>query len=85
MAEEVNNLRCPFCGNKKTRTLDTRTIRDDMSVRRRRECEICTTRFSTLERCVIYKKGSRDLYWDPHWEGIIEQIERLLIEMKEGA
>lgn len=41
---------CPDCGNDRTRVIDTGTSTDGMSVRRRRECQRCSFRFTTYER-----------------------------------
>ncbi|MBQ8724254.1 MAG: transcriptional repressor NrdR [Oscillospiraceae bacterium] len=40
-------MRCPFCGEKDTRVLDSRP--SEMKIRRRRECENCQKRFTTYE------------------------------------
>ena len=42
-------MRCPNCGERDTRVVDSRDI-DDAAIRRRRECNICSTRFTTYER-----------------------------------
>ena len=42
-------MRCPNCGERDTRVVDSRDI-DDAAIRRRRECNLCTTRFTTYER-----------------------------------
>jgi transcriptional repressor NrdR len=42
-------VRCPNCGERDTRVVDSRDI-DDAAIRRRRECNICATRFTTYER-----------------------------------
>jgi transcriptional repressor NrdR len=41
---------CPDCGNGRTRVIDTGTSGDGTSVRRRRECQRCSFRFTTYER-----------------------------------
>ena len=41
---------CPDCGNERTRVIDTGTSADGTSVRRRRECQRCSFRFTTYER-----------------------------------
>lgn len=41
---------CPDCGDKRTRVVDTETSADGTSVRRRRECQRCSFRFTTYER-----------------------------------
>jgi transcriptional repressor NrdR len=42
-------VRCPSCGERDTRVVDSRDI-DDGAIRRRRECNLCATRFTTYER-----------------------------------
>ena len=43
-------MQCPFCSNKNTKVIDSRTSEDGSSVRRRRECPVCDARFTTYER-----------------------------------
>ncbi|MGM0591856.1 MAG: ribonucleoside-diphosphate reductase subunit alpha [Halobacteriota archaeon] len=43
-------MNCPDCGNGRTRVVDTETSNDGTSVRRRRECQRCSFRFTTYER-----------------------------------
>ncbi len=45
----VTTMDCPDCGNERTRVIDT-TSADGTSVRRRRECQRCSFRFTTYER-----------------------------------
>lgn len=40
-------MKCPFCGEKDTRVLDSRP--SEMKIRRRRECGRCLKRFTTYE------------------------------------
>lgn len=40
-------MKCPFCGEKDTRVLDSRP--SEMKIRRRRECGACLKRFTTYE------------------------------------
>lgn len=40
-------MKCPFCGEKDTRVLDSRP--SENKIRRRRECEGCLRRFTTYE------------------------------------
>ena len=42
-------MRCPNCGEHDTRVVDSRDI-DEAAIRRRRECNLCATRFTTYER-----------------------------------
>ena len=43
-------MRCPSCGERDTRVVDSRDLDESATIRRRRECNICTTRFTTYER-----------------------------------
>jgi transcriptional repressor NrdR len=43
-------MKCPFCGvQNRDRVLETRTLYDGASIKRRRECEACGRRFTTME------------------------------------
>lgn len=42
-------MRCPECDATDNRVVDTRTSRGGRAVRRRRECAVCGTRFTTYE------------------------------------
>lgn len=61
-------MHCPVCPSKETKVVDTRLNSDNMAVRRRRECEKCKYRFSTLEEIelldivVVKKNGQREAY-----------------------
>ena len=57
-------MKCPFCGKLNTRVVDSRPGKIEFEVRRRRECQACTQRFTTYERVeqvpvMIVKKDSR--------------------------
>ena len=58
-------MRCPNCDNPDTRVVDSREAEDGQSIRRRRECDKCETRFTTRERSesariqVIKRDGAR--------------------------
>jgi transcriptional repressor NrdR len=43
-------MRCPQCGARETRVIDSRDLDDSATIRRRRECAACTMRFTTYER-----------------------------------
>jgi transcriptional repressor NrdR len=43
-------MKCPYCGEQKTRVVDSRPGRDDSDTRRRRHCGGCGRRFTTFER-----------------------------------
>lgn len=46
-------MKCPQCQSIDTKVLDTRTQKSGDATRRRRECEVCSTRFTTIETIVI--------------------------------
>lgn len=43
-------MRCPFCGHNDTQVKDSRPSDDNASIRRRRYCPACDSRFTTFER-----------------------------------
>lgn len=61
-------MRCPVCNHADVSVVDTRSAEDDLAVRRRRECEKCTYRFSTIEEIelldiiVVKQDGERQSY-----------------------
>ncbi|MDH3689028.1 MAG: transcriptional regulator NrdR [Gammaproteobacteria bacterium] len=46
-------MQCPFCQNEDTRVVDSRLADEGDSVRRRRECQACSERFTTFERAEL--------------------------------
>jgi transcriptional regulator NrdR len=58
-------MRCPQCGARETRVIDSRDLEDSATIRRRRECAGCSMRFTTYERIeaarliVIKRDGTR--------------------------
>jgi transcriptional repressor NrdR len=62
-------MRCPACGERDTRVVDSRDLDDSATIRRRRECNVCATRFTTYERVeaarlVIVKRDGTRQEWD---------------------
>ncbi len=61
-------MHCPVCNNKETSVIDTRPFEDGLAVRRRRECDKCHYRFSTVEETelldiiVVKEDGTRESY-----------------------
>jgi transcriptional repressor NrdR len=59
---------CPICYFQDTKVIDSRVASDGLSIRRRRECEKCGFRFSTLEEIeildlsVIKRNGETEEY-----------------------
>jgi transcriptional repressor NrdR len=58
-------MRCPFCGARDTKVVDSRLAAEGDQVRRRRKCEACGERFTTFESAelnfprVIKRDGTR--------------------------
>jgi len=62
-------MRCPACGGSDTRVVDSRDLDDAATIRRRRECNVCATRFTTYERIeaarlVVVKRDGTRQEWD---------------------
>lgn len=59
-------MKCPFCGYKEDKVVDSRATAEESAVRRRRECLKCGKRFTTYEYVeevslmVIKKDGRRE-------------------------
>lgn len=59
-------MHCPFCHADDTRVIDTRLVADGEQIRRRRECQSCSERFTTYESAellmprVIKSNGARE-------------------------
>ena len=45
-------MQCPKCGTKDTRVIDSRVSSSGLAIRRRRSCQKCGYRFSTVEEIV---------------------------------
>lgn len=43
-------MKCPYCSNENTSVVESRPMTDEPGIRRRRECDRCTKRFTTYER-----------------------------------
>ena len=57
-------MKCPFCGFKEDKVVDSRSTAEESAVRRRRECLKCGKRFTTYEyveevSLMVIKKDSR--------------------------
>lgn len=61
-------MRCPYCQSERDRVVDSRPAQDGAAVRRRRQCDECHHRYSTMERLeqptltVIKRDGSREVF-----------------------
>ena len=61
-------MKCPFCGSEDSRVIDSRSVEEGASIRRRRECPRCGRRFTTYEKyeqiplLVIKRDGRREMF-----------------------
>lgn len=76
-------MRCPKCHYTKSSVVDSRQAEEGNTIRRRRECENCQTRFTTFERIeespllVIKKDGNREQFSrDKILNGIIHSAQK---------
>ena len=76
-------MRCPKCNYNKSSVIDSRQAEDGNTIRRRRECENCHTRFTTFERVeelpllVDKKDGTREQFSrDIFLNGIIRSAQK---------
>ncbi len=61
-------MKCPFCGVVDNKVIDSRLSKDANTIRRRRECIVCSRRFTTYEHIedmpimIIKKDGRREVF-----------------------
>ena len=61
-------MKCPSCGSEDIKVVDSRPVDENNSIRRRRECLSCQTRFTTYEiidafqPVVVKKDGTKELF-----------------------
>ena len=82
-------MKCPFCGSKKDKVIDSRLDRNGKSIRRRRECLKCKRRYTTHEYVeetyllVIKKDGRREQFDRKKiLSGIIKACEKRSISLE---
>jgi transcriptional repressor NrdR len=76
-------MRCPFCQQTDNKVLDSRLTPDSFGIRRRRECDKCTKRFTTYERAemsdisVVKRDGRREIFSrDKVLKGVLRACEK---------
>jgi len=61
-------VNCPFCSSADTRVVNSRPSDEGSAIRRRRECSVCSRRFTTYERAqfealmVVKRSGRREAF-----------------------
>lgn len=76
-------MKCPVCSSNNTKVIDSRLSGEGFSIRRRRVCQKCEFRFSTIEEMeildliVIKRDGRRESYKrDKMVRGIVKSLEK---------
>jgi transcriptional repressor NrdR len=76
-------MRCPFCGYKDTKVIDSRLAGEGDQVRRRRECINCNERFTTYEAAelmmprIVKRGGNRQPFDEEKMRaGIMRALEK---------
>ena len=46
-------MKCPYCGTDDTKVIDSRPAEENNAIRRRRQCEKCNKRFTTVETSML--------------------------------
>jgi transcriptional repressor NrdR len=82
-------MKCPFCGKVDSQVLESRTVEEGDSIRRRRECSKCGKRFTTFEKVkgnvlwVIKKDGRREPFdKEKIRRGILRSIQKRPVSME---
>lgn len=82
-------MKCPFCGKIDSQVLESRTVEEGGSIRRRRECSKCGKRFTTFEKVkgsvlwVIKKDGRREPFdREKIKHGILRSIQKRPVSME---
>ena len=61
-------MKCPYCGETDNKVIDSRLSKDASVIRRRRECIVCSRRFTTYENIeeipimIVKKDGRREVF-----------------------
>ena len=82
-------MRCPYCGVKRDKVIDSRSTKAGKSIRRRRECLKCGNRFTTYEYIeetpfMVIKKDSRREPFDRNkvLAGLVKACEKRPVSMQ---
>lgn len=76
-------MKCPFCAGEDNQVLESRVVEEGNAIRRRRECNRCSKRFTTYEKVkgsvlwVVKKDGKREPFErEKVKKGILRAIEK---------
>ncbi|MBQ7362911.1 MAG: transcriptional repressor NrdR [Clostridia bacterium] len=64
-------MKCPVCNHPDSRVIDSRSVEENASIKRRRECPACGRRFTTYEvvdtvAIAVVKRDGRREFFDSH-------------------
>lgn len=83
-------MKCPFCSHYESKVVDSRPTDEGQAIRRRRECIICSKRFTTYEKVeeipliVVKKSGNREPYnRNKILNGVIRSCEKRPVSLQE--
>lgn len=83
-------MKCPFCSHYDSKVVDSRPTDEGQAIRRRRECILCTKRFTTYEKIdeipliVVKKNGNREPYnKNKILNGVIRSCEKRPVSLQE--
>lgn len=81
-------MKCPFCASLESKVIDSRLGKEETSIRRRRECLECSSRYTTYERVeevelqIVKKDGVREPFdRNKILAGILKACEKRPISM----
>jgi transcriptional repressor NrdR len=83
-------MKCPSCGDMDTRVVDSRSAKEGIEIRRRRQCDSCSYRFTTYEHAEqslphVIKKDNRREPWNREkiLRGLAKAVEKRPISIEE--
>lgn len=83
-------MRCPFCGAEDTKVIDSRLVAEGDQVRRRRECQSCSERFTSYETAelllpkVVKQNGVREPFDEEKLRsGILRALEKRPVSVEQ--
>ncbi len=82
-------MKCPYCGHESSKVVESRCADEGSRVRRRRECEHCSKRFTTYEvveyipLMVIKRGGAREKFERKKvFDGLLRACEKRAIPLE---
>ena len=82
-------MKCVYCGETESKVIDSRSIDDNTTIKRRRECLNCGKRFTTYEKIespvvVVKKDGTRQQFdKDKLLNGLVRACEKRPVSLRQ--